>query len=305
MNPQDSPREDQKADEIPGDTTSTQQKKAKANHNDGKPNGNRTGKVKDWIFQDYRQWRDTPLKDRMMIGVNLLVAVAAVTAAIIYRRQADIMSNTLIEIQGGGQQTERLAILNRGSLSLARESLEESKRNAASTLQQMQTQSRAMQAAVEVSRDDQRAWVGPMGEVVLDKTPIGGGGFTARFSMKIRNYGRTPALYLDSKVAVHDFEGYPDDLYRGDFEGHYPTSGQRPFSCSGDTIPPGGECTLRPQEVIILGPMLTGGIGASFVTFFAHITYKDVFGRDGETRLCYRLVDNLSFDACDVYNTMH
>lgn len=76
-------------------------------------------------------WKDfwhIPLKDRLVIWMTFLLLIVGIATAWIFFGQLDIMQDTLTEIRGGGDQTERLVIASLGQIAAANRSMQVSER---------------------------------------------------------------------------------------------------------------------------------------------------------------------------------
>jgi hypothetical protein len=232
------------------------------------------------------KWSDIPLKDRLLIWLTGgIVAVAAITAFVLIR-QSNIMQGQLDEMQGSGQQTERMAILAQGQMVNAAREAENTKLIADAT-----------QSAMLI---DQRPWVGPRRytrppqESILQLQP------RLFFTAVLANTGKTPALHVETRAHTR-LMAFKED-FQPLYEGTY-------LKASSGYILPEGELIMpiaydfKADEVrdIISNPP------KRIFYFYGLITYRDPLQKPTDpphkTTFCMLLMPDLSaLASCDRYN---
>jgi hypothetical protein len=162
-------------------------------------------------------------------------------------------------------------------------------------LESGQRQSRlALDASINASRTDQRAWVGPIRFVLQDMqapNPI-------KATATIVNSGKTPALHVKVRYIIHASDG---EIDIADYAKH-PT----------ETLVSGTPFSMFPNTPIELnadtGSTDELGIrsvnnGRKFLYMFGEIEYGDIFGREHQTRFCARYYwTTKQFAACGSYD---
>ena len=145
-----------------------------------------------------------------------------------------------------------------------------------------------------LSRNDQRAWVGPV-DISASQMKAGS---RLRVSIPLSNSGRTPA----KKVKV-EF-GSRVDLRGQEFKGEYhPSTEGGPESVP--VIQPSARQYLNGVCADPLTEEEVNGIGSGdlVLLIYGRLTYEDVFRQGHETTFAYRWVPALSvWRALDTYN---
>ncbi|NIM06292.1 MAG: hypothetical protein GTO55_07895 [Armatimonadetes bacterium] len=144
----------------------------------------------------------------------------------------------------------------------------------------LRQQATILEKTIEMSINDQRAWVKP----VITNVPVIEQGVVPRVDGKVTNHGKTPATNLQKKSTYAVFA-----------EGQHPEPQYKitdPIEPSSSTLFPGEElefCAeydrpLTPEEVRVIKN------DTRPLHLFVEITYKDSFGRPRRTTLGQRLV---------------
>jgi len=150
---------------------------------------------------------------------------------------------------------------------------------------------------IEMSRNDQRAWVGPLKASLPDIKK----GSTAPITVTIRNSGKSPALGLEFAGSC---VAQPSD------KPFAPTYGpsREPLPASRAVLPPDTELTVPLCTPAPLTEEEVKGIiesGKTAVYAYGKITYKDVFRRPHHTTFAYLLNPSHSgWRALNAYNEM-
>ncbi len=193
------------------------------------------------------------------------------------------------EMDTAGKQTDRIIA--------ADERLATANERFASAMEgSLQQSNKALNATIEESRLDQRAWV-----VATDMTPANiAANRNPRFVIGVRNTGKTPALRVTRRIAAHIYrKGEPFvPLYHDE-----PPPAVEPMIM----LPPGGQhFELRTGD---LPPLTQGTIdalqkGEYVLKVYGWVRYEDVFKRRHLTTFCVALVPvNLTLgESCESYN---
>jgi hypothetical protein len=153
---------------------------------------------------------------------------------------------------------------------------------------------RGLDASIETSRIDQRAWVGPTGNVSLNLKP----NEQVKFRIFLTNRGKTPALHLHSDMTGKSI------LTKTPITFTYP-----PFApdalISESAVQPGEQFLMDSVGNPILEQSQIDAIKRGEVTLYIYgkLLYQDIFGEKHHTTFCYVIDRNLT-DAkhCHQYN---
>jgi hypothetical protein len=238
-----------------------------------------------------------------------VLACIGIVTAFIYWNQLRVMSGQLEQMKGGSAQTDRIIAAAegiRGSVEAANvqnaKALEQTLAISKSGMESSAVQSKAaLDAGIEASRNDQRAWVGPtsfaLPECVQDNRPVFiAEGCEGRFGANVVNAGKTIARKYTARVEAAI---WPADA---------------PF------IPFYEEVGAQSTSVIFPGMSVTnysGGLmkgfnaaqvdgvkrGSVMVYFFGKLTYQDIFGKSHQTTFCVYVARDLrGLTGCSYYN---
>ena len=158
---------------------------------------------------------------------------------------------------------------------------------------------RSNEITVQANRDDQRAWVGPIGTIKPSKEALSRGGDGFVFGARLTNSGKSPAMkvktltnwrYLAKEAKFEPTYPIATDSRPGIgflFPGALATASTRPFD-----IP------RQNSDVLITGNMI--------LYIFGKIDYLDSFNKPHATTWCYWLMPDLaSMTQCDTYNAVN
>jgi hypothetical protein len=219
------------------------------------------------------KWRLTSLPNKTISVATVVIAGASLlqfgTAVLQWREMSDAGKQTDKIISSD----ERLATAMENSVAQAKTGLD---------------------ASIEASRIDQRAWVGPTGEVILDIKPWK----QPQITTVVSNTGKTPALHVRALIVgkiglkgtamMFDYAKLPSGQNRSD-----------------TTLQPGTHITLYPENTPVFSPTQIETIKRGDIVVYVHgkITYQDVFGKEHHTTFC-SIVDRNLTDAedCPQYN---
>jgi len=141
---------------------------------------------------------DIPLKDRLLIEATLGAVLIAGMTCWILQKQAGVMADTLSEIRGGSQQTERLLRLYRGQVIAADKfasSAGQIDSGITGAVGQLQSAAGSASKSINVTQQairlDQRAWVAVEKITVNSPTLEANKEFEVELTHK--NTGKTPA----------------------------------------------------------------------------------------------------------------
>jgi hypothetical protein len=242
------------------------------------------------LWNDF--WR-IPLKDRLMIWLTSLLLIAGCITLWIFKGQLDIMRDTLIEIKGGGDQTERLVITGLGQMAVA-------SRTATAAQQQAGAAQDSADAIERQTKVTERSWLGPT-DIAYSKPPQSNDPIIVVAHFK--NTGKTPAKAV---ILADVMEALSRDQ-KPDFgkEVSFPTP---------SVLFPGGEffmtfdtsgATSNGQASVphVSGPDIEA-LRADFLRLYVHgrIKYEDIFGCKHWTTFCYRSYAGPGFIACEQHN---
>ena len=227
-----------------------------------------------------------------------LILLTYITSDYFLWRQLKITEGQLDQMKGGSAQTDRLiekadsiansmaATVKQSQMALE-ETLKDNRDALAKTLAQGQA---ALNASIESSHLDQRAWVGvvdvhPPSEVDAGERVYIKVGSRSMFSTTIHNSGKTPALKVTTSTS--DASG----LFAVPFLPQYDTQGEYGIPviqpASGFTVSTSGDHTFTEAEVSAIKA------GTLRIYFFGAIDYEDIFSRHHRTRFCMFLNSNL------------
>jgi hypothetical protein len=157
----------------------------------------------------------------------------------------------------------------------------------------------SLQATIDNSRLDQRAWVGVTGFDMAQPVAIGS---ILGAQVAIANSGKTPALHVRTHIVTRFLdkatEFVPDNHVTGEFSEIVIQPGAKVTLPS--KLSPGkyeNPAKLRQDDLTLMASgeyvFWVGGV----------ITYQDVFGKRHETAFCGFLSPDLkSFSGCKAYN---
>jgi len=147
---------------------------------------------------------------------------------------------------------------------------------------------------VEMSRNDQRAWVGAADM----STPEVQWGSRLKLSIPLSNSGRTPARHV--KIEFDSSVNPRGKTFKADYR---PNADAGPQSVP--VIQPGARHYINAVRVQPFTGEEESGIGSGemLLVVYGRITYDDVFGRNHKTTFAYRWVPALSvWRALDTNN---
>ena len=235
-------------------------------------------------MQVFQRWKQTALHNKALVLTGVLVAVGtlAYTGAAVF--QYCLMKQTAKE---NSDQTDKIIAEAKSMATAAKEGLEQSKR--------------ALDASIEISRRDQRAWVG-MTEVTPEWRDAEGKplfikeGARYHVGVTIVNSGRTPALKVRSRMRLMSF---PDNKFVADYQ----NVNER---VSIGVLPPQGKFTLTslPSYRIINASDITSLKNGSVILYlYGEIEYEDIFRIPHRTTYCSFLAPTLdNFLVHSTYN---
>ncbi len=167
-----------------------------------------------------------------------------------------------------------------------------SNRNSRSRYQLLANSTRMALAATEEStRVDQQAWVGLPLPAAYPLTREGGG-----FAIKLRNFGKTPALnvFITDYVVIEDLD---------QLDGMQQEAANRPMAAG--TLMPGGE--FGTDIGFRTSPEGVAGLAEGKVRAvnYALITYEDIYHRPHTTQSCFYWHGGLRAPLpCEQFNTV-
>jgi hypothetical protein len=157
----------------------------------------------------------------------------------------------------------------------------------------------SLKASIEVSRNDQRAWVGQTD--ILPPVFTDGGkavyfkdGERTRFTVFIVNSGKSPAKNVAQSTSYRTLGS------KIKFSPRYPGE-----SDNRGVIQPGLRLALNPPETNRATRQMieTYASGENVLYLYGRITYDDIFDRPHQTTFCvYLLRDLANFTDCTTYN---
>jgi hypothetical protein len=238
-----------------------------------------------------------------LIGIQVCVLITGIVVCIIYGKQLTIMQGQLSvmdrqlsEMEDSGKQTdriiaadERLAKAMEDNVANEKEALAQSKKISDKNLAQSKS---SLEAAIALSRSDQRAWVGATEIRDLNFSV----GELTKYSVRVRNTGKSPALHVTVEVA-----------------GQYVPRGEKvefvypPLSTftSNATVQPGVITSVTTVGPVALNQTQVNALksGESVIYLYGKIRYQDVFRVVHHATFCFVVETDLrSADSCDRYN---
>jgi len=152
---------------------------------------------------------------------------------------------------------------------------------------------KSLDKTIEMSRSDQRAWVGAGDPLVVQFKDS-----SMRVSVTIQNFGRTPALNVVPQIHVRSLPASES------FAPSLPAKPTDPDTRA--ALQPGQKLTLGPNEVPPITIDLANEINSGKTCFYAfgEVFYDDAFGEAHCTTFAYMLLPALSaWRVLDKYNT--
>lgn len=243
----------------------------------------------------FQRWKQTALHNKALVLTGVIVAVGTLvyTGAAVFqyclmqqtaKEQYNLMKQTAKE---NSDQTDKIIAEAKSIATAARDSLEQSKR--------------ALDASIEVSRSDQRAWVG-MTEVAPEWRDADGKplfikeGAHYHVGVTIVNSGRTPALKVRSKMRLWSFPANNKFV---------PDYGNVTAQSVG-VLPPQGKfiiTSLPSLKIINTSDIASLKNGSQILYLYGQIEYEDIFGIQHRTTYCSTLAPTLdSFLVHSTYN---
>jgi hypothetical protein len=254
----------------------------------------------------FQRWKQTALHNKALVLTGAIVAVGTLvyTGAAISqyclmkqtaKEQYNLMKQTAKEqynlmkqtAKENSDQIEKIIAEARDIAATGKESLEQSKR--------------ALDSGIEISRKDQRAWVGMMEINPKWKNTDGKPLFIkegARYhvGVTIVNSGRTPALKVRARMRLMSF---PDNKFVTDYD-------NVKEGVSVGVLPPQGKFTLTspPSYKIFNASDVTSlKNGSKILYLYGEIEYEDIFRIPHRTTYCSFLAPTLdAFLVHSVYN---
>jgi hypothetical protein len=234
-------------------------------------------------MKSLQRWKQTALHNKALVLTSVLVAFGTLFYAVAAVVQIWILK------QSGEQAAEQASRIIGNLNWLARSmnsALKESRRAEEAIRRQSQA---ALDASIEISRDDQRAWVGVegfTGSIAVGK-PLD-------FTVAFRNSGKTPALGLIVRVRS-------EVRLKGD---------KAPFAYpnvprSRGVLQPNGIDSISSIDGHVLDQFTYSRIRSGEVIAYVHglVSYNDIFFRAHWLKFCFFLTSNAtSYQVCENYN---
>jgi len=164
-----------------------------------------------WPFREPSKFTDWVVAFAAVVGVFVAlmqIHILALQTDIIgqqrkeMERQRDEMAGQRKEMANAGKQTDRIIAEDRrladANEKVARGMTDSVSQAKLATNKSLDQSRKSLEATIEMSRNDQRAWLGlvnPHGEILAD-SPL-------RVTVVLRNFGRTPALNVRPKGRLH------------------------------------------------------------------------------------------------------
>lgn len=226
--------------------------------------------------------REVRLVEVLALVVNAGLAIVGIIALCIYSGQLKVMQGTLQEMKRSGSAATDQTWQAIGNINWLARTMDAS-------VKQSQA---ALQASIDASRNDQRAWVGVEGfdgKAEIDKRLI--------ITVALKNTGKTPAINLTVSenatpvdagkepplidIPVEHSQGmlFPNQLY---------------------TVPL--NVTSRRTQGLDAHDYQLITSGAVVIYAYGTITYSDVFGRKHWTKFCSYLAPGGGFNVCKTHN---
>jgi hypothetical protein len=188
--------------------------------------------------------------------------------------QLGVMSKQLKEMEGAGQQTDKL--------------IEQATKQAIAA----KNTADAAQASIKVIQDsmrlEQRAWVGAIRSTHTEIKPDTG----VTFDVVFMNSGRTPALAFGARLSTKLFSKDEKFVPTADIPG------------SNTVLQPGAQL-IQSINVSFPDRVVNDIKSATHIyRLFGKFSYKDIFGYTHDGTFCmYLSADLKGLNACDFYNT--
>jgi hypothetical protein len=225
--------------------------------------------------------------ERIAVIMGLIIAALNV-GILIY--QSYVIHGQLKEMQGTSQQTDEIIAAERRIADAAQTNVTQGKEALDQSLAASQN---SLNANIEASRLEQRAWVGPTeitnSEITIGTKPV--------FTVIIQNTGKTPAfkfhtiLVRKPRLKEHKFTPTYDMAVEGPNTLGNILPGMRAII----KIPWSTEITADSLEHLKTGKVIINVNGK--------INYLDAFGRPHYSTFCTELDKNLtSMKGCETYN---
>jgi hypothetical protein len=262
-----------------------------------------------------RQKKDDEYKRRQLLFNRLLVVVGLLTVGV-YAYQAYIMNGSLEKAKTSADAAQSAAktadatlkAMTSGAVETGAQIerlIKQQQRTADSMEQNLARSKAALDASIEASRNDQRAWVtnADMVPNFMDDKGVPTWVMEGRkltFGVKLQNSGKSPALDVECKMAAKVF---PKEI---PFSPIYDPSERPP---SRIVMRPGGigEIDTSPSDPLAVD--ITAEIladitsGRKRLCAYGEITYRDIFERHHVTTFCAYLSEDLrTFMHCNTYN---
>lgn len=230
-----------------------------------------------------KKFADLELDARLMIWLTAgIFAMAAVTAFILIK-QANVMQGQLDEMKSGGDQTDRVIVLNMGQLTTAAKTAVAAKRQADAAQGSVKAIQRQM-------RQDQRAWIKiEFGPLVSHDNPTKGTSIPT-VAATITNTGKSPAKKIFVKMTMEKVPNGQSPSFT------FPL----PITVTIGSMWQGRLEPLRDVTILWINPQtkeveprpLTAAEdaelvhGKAYIATYATVTYEDVFGIHHQTTSC-------------------
>jgi len=237
----------------------------------------------------------------LSLGINVLLALIAIGALCVYNSQLSVMRGTLTEMKRSGAAATDQAWQAIGNINWLARTMDGAFQQNRQAMEASERQSKAaLDASIEVTRTDQRAWVGvietePPTETVAGENVYIKAGSHSIFRAVIANSGRTPALSVTTSTGDAGILSGVPFVPRYDYRGEYGIPVIQPAAKF--WILTSGDHAFTAKEIDAVKS------GTFKVYFFGMINYKDVFGKSHRTNFCAVLDRNLkNFNACSQFN---
>lgn len=258
----------------------------------------------------YATWKSAVAWVRPRFGVEvwtaaatLVMAIAMIVYTIVTWQQWKTLRSQLEQMIGASGQTDRLLILNTGQLAQSRKLAEAAKAQAAQAEVSNVQSKAALDASVEASRLDQRAWVTVQG-IVLQKPlqEMMAIGSTPAVTVLVENSGRTPAtdVAVAGSVIVRQVLSMKDLATT--------VTGEKISNAIiGPRTPPGAILLNSDQPVTTQRQIDAINNGITRLYAIGTIFYRDVFHRPHKTEFCFSAGirdSGLGMAACKEHNSI-
>lgn len=221
-----------------------------------------------------QRWKQTTLANKLAVISGVLVAFSTVFYTLTAIGQYYLLS------ESAAADAENSATVIAAVTEIARASGEANRQSAESARDALAAASKALDAQIELSRSEQRAWV------TVDSASVGGVIAGSRLSgrLSISNSGRSPAMGLSGpqRIAFWREAVLPEFMLKRE----------------GAVV--AGPTVLGPGGALAISSSLGRGItqqeidellqGTAFLFIYGQVNYQDVFGAPHWTRYCFRNV---------------